>query len=106
MTLKGLSPDEPIVTNANGGQQSKCDYGFSCFPPKTMFKLAEIFGYGAKKYSKDNWRLIPPDEHLDHMLTHLYAYLDGDKQDDHLGHFICRAIMFIEMCIQEELKNK
>jgi len=101
--MKGLSKDEPIIENNKGGKQSKCNYGFSCFPPKAMFKLAEVFAYGRDKYAKDNWRLISSEEHFDHMMTHLFAYMDGDKQDDHLGHFLCRAVMYVEMCIQEEV---
>lgn len=100
--LKGLSKDEPIVENEQGGKQSKCNYAFSLLPPKAMFRVAEILAYGKTKYpDKNNWRRISSDEHLDHMLTHLFAYLDGDIQDDHLGHFICRALMYVEMCIKE-----
>lgn len=100
--IKGVSPDAPIVTNEKGGQQSKCEYGFRLIDTETLLSLAEVLQYGATKYAPDNWRKIPSGEHFDHMLTHYYAHLTGDRSDDHLGHMFCRAMMLAATLRAEE----
>jgi len=92
--LKGLSPDAEIVTNEHGGKQSKAEYAFHLCDYDALFKLAEVLQYGASRYARDNWRKIPAEEHFNHMTIHALAYLKGNRQDDHLGHMFCRAMMF------------
>jgi hypothetical protein len=53
--------------------------------------MAEVLDHGAKKYGANNWRLIPVEDHLNHLLMHVYAFLAGDRSDDHLSHALCRA---------------
>jgi len=91
--IKGVSPDAPIVTNAHGGKQSQTAYGFHLADTDAMLALAEVLQYGATRYARDNWRRIPAEEHFNHMLIHWYAWLKGDRSDDHLGHMFCRAMM-------------
>lgn len=100
--LKGLSKDEPIISNSEGGKQSAVPYGFHLIDPKAMFKLAEVLQYGATKYERDNWRKIPAEEHLNHAFIHAFAWMTGDKQDDHAGHFFCRAMMFLAMTLEDK----
>lgn len=88
-----LSPDAPIVTNAQGGSQSQLDLRFDLLDTKAMFRLASILNYGANKYGDNNWRNIPTRDHINHALTHIFAYLQNDQQDDHLGHAFCRLMM-------------
>ena len=61
---------------------------------KAMFKLSDVLSYGAKKYSPNGWHLVSPQEHLNHALTHAFAWLAGDTGEDHVSHFHCRAMMF------------
>ena len=103
--LKGLSPDADIVTNTEGGKQSKVEYGFHLCDYGALFALAEVLQYGASRYARDNWRKIPAEEHFNHMMIHALAYLSGDKQDDHLGHMFCRAMMFYATAKAEEAKK-
>lgn len=58
-----------------------------------LVTIAKVLQEGAKKYSPNNWRLIPQEEHLNHALIHYLAYKLGDKQDDHLEHCMCRLMM-------------
>lgn len=58
-----------------------------------VMKIAKVLQYGASRYKANNWRLIPQEEHINHALIHITAYLAGDTQDDHIGHALCRLMM-------------
>ena len=85
-SLKNVGADAPTTTNEHGGKQSVCEYAFTQIDPGVMFEEAEILQGGAKKYGRDNWKKITVEEHLNHALQHIYAYLLGNKEDAHLGH--------------------
>lgn len=102
MQLKNVGKDAPIVVNEKGGKQSKTAYAFHLCDYDALLALAEVLQEGAERYERDNWRKIPSDEHFNHMLIHAIAYLKGDKQDDHLGHMFCRAMMFYATAKAEE----
>lgn len=152
--LEGVGKDEPIITNANGGKQSKspsalylvdanilynffdgyyaitakegkeeqhdasfmgakiCQYMLNQVNDthlfmamygeyktrtdiETILTIGKVLQYGAERYSPNNWRLIPREEHLNHALIHLVALLAGDTQDDHKEHAMCRLHMAI-----------
>lgn len=94
--VKGVSPDAPVVTNENGGKQSDTPYAFHMLPTSAVFGAAEVCAYGAKKYGETvgnrNYTKIPTEDHINHAIQHLYAYLAGDTQDDHLGHAVVRTM--------------
>lgn len=93
----GHEKNAPIITNKNGGKQSYTKYAFHLVDPVSMQELAKVMSDGALRYSRDNWRLIPLEEHLNHLLMHVYAYLAGDKQDDHLEHVLARAMFAVAL---------
>lgn len=64
--------------------------------PKFLEIVAKVLEEGAAKYSRNNWRLIAPEDHFNHALIHLYALIEGDTQDDHYAHFLTRIAMFAE----------
>lgn len=84
-----LSPDAPLEP---GGLQSLLNLRFDLLDTKAIFQLAGILDYGAKKYGENNWRKISVESHLNHALVHIFAYLQHDTQDDHLGHAFCRLM--------------
>lgn len=100
--LKGVGPEAPVITNNKGGKQSKTAYAFHLIDTDAILDLAEVLALGAEKYARDNWRLISSEEHMNHMLIHYYAWLKGDKSDNHLGHFFTRAMMVYATAKQEE----
>jgi hypothetical protein len=97
LTYTGLTPDAPIDTNEQGGQQSKVEGRFDLIPPVAMFELAKVMQHGAERYAPRNWYKIPLDSHLNHLLMHAFAYLAGDRQEDHLSHILARAAMAVEI---------
>lgn len=44
-----------------------------------------------------NYKKIPAEEHVNHAIQHLYAYLAGDISDDHLAHAILRTMFAFEV---------
>lgn len=60
---------------------------------KQLTRIAKVLQVGASRYSANNWRLIPQEEHINHALIHIIAELMGDTQDDHLDHALCRLMM-------------
>lgn len=101
-TVKGVSPDEPTVTNAWGGKQAESAYAFHLCDPDAMLAMAEVMKQGAEKYERDNWRKLPAEEHFNHMVIHWYAWLKGDRTDDHLAHMLTRAMMCYATARAEE----
>lgn len=104
-TVKGVSPDAPIITNDKGAKQSASPYRCDLLPAQATLRVAEVLAYGAAKYGDNNWRGIPLSDHINHVLTHLFAFLAGDVSDDHLGHAGCRMMMALEMHLEPELKK-
>lgn len=94
--VKGVDPDAPVVVNEQGGKQSDSPYAFHMIPVSSILAAAEVCAYGAKKYGETignrNYTKIPAAEHINHAIAHMYAYLAGDRTDDHLGHAIVRAM--------------
>lgn len=107
---KALAPDAPIVTNENGGKQSDTPYGFHLLPISSMFAVAELAATGAKKYGetfdKRNYTKIPAVDHANHAIQHLYAFLAGDKTDDHAVHAALRCLFVIDTKLKEEAENE
>jgi len=94
--LADLSTSAPTTVNENGGKQSYIPFRFDLMRgilATVLLKLAGVLKHGSK-YGEDNWHNISPQEHINHALTHLFSWLQGDDQDDHVSHFVCRASMF------------
>lgn len=92
----GVEPDAPVVENKNGGKLSDTPYGFHLIPTSAIFDAARVLKYGADKYGETfynrNYTKIDEVDHLNHALQHIYAFLAGDTQDDHLGHALVRLM--------------
>lgn len=96
-SIPGLSPDTPTAVNAAGGKQSAVPYRADLIPARAILQVSAVLHTGALKYGHDNWHVIPTRDHLNHALTHVFAHLAGDAQDDHLGHAATRLLMALEI---------
>lgn len=101
-----VGPDAPMTTNEKGGNQSHIPVRFDLIDGKAMFAMAAVLHTGAEKYGVNNWRLIDVDSHLNHLIMHVYAYLSGDRSDDHLSHILCRSMFAQAVAITDAEESK
>ena len=101
--VDGVGPDAAVVTDPEtGAKQSAVTYRCDLLPPLASLRVASILHEGSSKYGDWNWFKIPPGDHLNHALIHIFAFLAGDKSDDHLGHAACRMLMAMERVLMDE----
>ncbi len=98
----GLNFDDPVVTNKKGGKQTGVGFRLDLLDSHAILRLGAVLKEGADKgYEKNNWMLISADEHINHALGHIMAYLGGDhyedEEEDHLGHAFCRLMFALRM---------
>lgn len=63
------------------------DARYDLISPYAIERLAQVYGYGAKRHGDRNWEQgLPKSDTLNRVLRHLNLYLMGDASDDHLGH--------------------
>ena len=68
-----------VRDNAEG--RGRCDL----LPMCVLLRLAKHYESGAKKYEERNWEKgIPAHSFADSALRHLFKYLDGQDDEDHL----------------------
>lgn len=90
--IEGMGIDAPMEVLEGGGKQSKSLYRFDLVDAPAMFNMARILATGAEKYGENNWRKLPIESQINHAIAHLYAWLAGDRQDNHLGNALCRVM--------------
>jgi hypothetical protein len=66
-----------------------------------ILEIVKVMGFGAKKYSKDNWQLVSSarERYFDAAMRHLLAWKSGELKDketslSHLAHCAC-CLMFL-----------
>src|SRR5688572_12497226 len=72
---------------------------FDLIPPRCLKRVAQHYEHGAKKYSDRNWELGQPSSRFaDSLVRHAFAYMDGERDEDHLSAVVWNAfgIMFNE----------
>lgn len=95
--VPGLDPNMPTVVNSKGGKQSDTPYGLRYVPPLAILEVSKVLKLGADKYGARNWVNIEIEDHLNHALQHIYAYLAGDRSDNHLANLSCRSLFALEL---------
>jgi len=95
--IRAVGPNEPIVADDKGYKTSQVPYRMDLMPGAAMLHLGHIMDYGAQSHGENNWRKGTVEDHLNKALVHVFAYLAGDAQDDHLGHFAWRAMAALEI---------
>lgn len=74
-------------------------------PQKTLLEVSKILAGSAIKYGENNWRGLSIETNLNHALVHIFAWLAGDRQDDHLNHATCRLMFAGELEQDQKMKG-
>lgn len=106
VVVEGVGPDCPVTETAGGGKQSDSPYMCEALPPLAMLAIARVRKHGVKKYGFSNHESVPPEKFLGHALGHLFAYMAGDQQEDHLAHALCDLALMVEVVERAKIKAK
>ena len=100
----GLSDDLEIKTNESGGKQHDRPYRSEALFFRALMAISSLRHDAVvnKGYEDENYKLIPKREHIGRALTHIFAYMAGDKSNDHLCHAACRVLMALELELEEK----
>ena len=101
----GLEEDSgEIDTNGAGGKQHKRPYRSQAVMPRALLEVSKVRckAFEEMGYPDDNYKSISIDDHLGRALTHIWAYLIGDKSNDHLSHAACRTLMALDIYLEQK----
>jgi hypothetical protein len=76
-----------VATFQSGAKRTAKDVRFELLSPIGLRRMAQASHEGAEKYGALNVEKgLPISVFLNHALSHIYAYLEGDRSEDHLSH--------------------
>ena len=76
-----------------GAKRTALGARWDLLSPVGLRRCAEAAAVGVEKYGAFNHeRGLPVHVYLNHAIAHAYAYLSGDRSDDHLGHMAWNAL--------------
>jgi hypothetical protein len=109
-TVHSTSPTnkigEPMKTLESGAVRSTgcMNARYDLINPVGMRRLAETYAEGAKKYGDSNWQKgIDTPNLLNHAITHIEAWRNGDTSEDHMAHAVWN--LFTIMYTEERLPH-
>lgn len=85
-----------------GGRKQRKLAQFSLIPSRPLWKIAEVFGFGANKYDSDNWRKSYSWKwSIDSLHRHINLFEQGQDIDDesglpHLAHAAVHCMFMLE----------
>lgn len=84
--------EEDMETNKRGGKQGKVEGRWDLLPAEALRRAAVVMEENLKSHGKDNWRMIDRADHANHIIAHVYDWVEGKRNEDHLAHALCRAL--------------
>lgn len=101
-----MSAEETRVVSETGGEKGQKDAQLGALCPRALMVVAEVAGFGSKKYSRSNY-LLGYDWSLsyDALQRHLHAFWGGEDLDPeshlpHLGHAAWHCLALLAFSIR------
>jgi len=98
-TRKEIEASQTANTGGRKFDGSKLEYGL--LPPLALKATVDILTFGAVKYERDNWKIVPDAKrrYFDALQRHLWAwkegeYIDPESRKHHLAHAMA-CLMFV-----------
>ena len=102
-------PATPVLRNdgdrevyEGGGQRDRIEERFDLIPPTAMMAVAKAMAQGARRYGDYNWQGLPIENILNHAMRHIVLYMEGDRDEDHLGHAAANLMMAKDAQVRNE----
>lgn len=95
-TTKDSGSHETFTTGAQRDQRTGKGR-YDLLPCAALRRLAQVYERGASKYAARNWeRGMPTHLFMDSALRHTFQYLEGMRDEDHLGHAVFNLLALID----------
>lgn len=106
-SIKGMSDNERITANSEGGKQHERPYSSELLPPKAVLEVSHVRweAENVHGYDEYNYKKIPAKKHVGRAITHLLAWLAGDTSNFHLAHAATRVLFALEMELDGQEKH-
>lgn len=95
-----MKDGETIITK-DGGKQSFVSARVDLIPPECLLLLGQCLGFGADKYGEENWKKIPLQDHLNHVMVHVLKFQAGDRTEPHLVNVLARGVFALWRAIEQ-----
>ena len=80
-----------------GGKRGVVAERYDLVPPIGIQQVAVAMAEGAARYGDLNWHGLPISNCTNHALKHIYQWIDGNRDEDHLGHAAANLLMAAEL---------
>jgi hypothetical protein len=100
--IKDVTRETPLPNWTGGVKYDSSKLDFTLLPWESLEEVVRVLEYGAKKYARDNWRLISAERYEAAGLRHRVARLRGEENDpesgfSHLAHEACCLLFQIAL---------
>ncbi len=82
---------------------------YSLLPFNALDQIVKVLTYGAKKYSRDNWKRVPEfrQRYLAAALRHISAHARGEINDPETGiHHLSHAATSLMFLVEDDMTKE
>jgi hypothetical protein len=103
----GETPVEVRVTSVTGGEKGQKLERYALIPSIPLAEIARVYGYGAAKYSPNNWRKgYDWSLSKDALCRHIESFWAGESIDPESGrHHLAHAAFHLLALMEFELRG-